>query len=482
MTEDAGLLELEQAMERLALSRAEVYRRIKEGALTPQKVEHRLRFDPDEVARYAGVLQEERDDLQQELDRWLQHFSEQTVPPTGAVEEGAAPSSDSTPPPQSEADKVAALGDLLLRYAAQSDAGDLHLDPVNDGTRMLLSLPGSVLEVARFGTDVSGRLGEWFKALGPLPAEGALGEALVQREVDGGPRQYRLAVIPTALGELVHLHDFATCAEGSLESLGYNEVQARSLRTTVGGHPGLLVVAGPPDQWGERHRLAMARELSADGRLVVSVEHRVHYRSELLVQLETGGEEGTFPVLWRRALDMRPDYLFLDEVRDVAEAGCLLEAVQAGVVVVSQVAASDGLAALRRLVELEVEGGVLAGALLAYSERVVLRRLCPACRQELAADELTTASLGPATGERVWQQGEGCGQCTSGWLGHVALFGLRQTDDPLCEWLAAGGHPPGPEPSPDGHSLAAALCGAARSGEIDVTAALAHFRRRPVAD
>ena len=478
MTEDATFMELEQAMERLALPRAEIYRRVKEGGLTAQKVEQRLRFDPDEVERYAGVLQHGREALHGELDRWLQHFAARTAAPTGAVD---GPGTDAAAPPESEADKVAALGELLLRHAAQADASDLYLDPVSDGSRLLLGLPGSVLEAARFGAAVSGPLREWFKAMGPPPPEGASREALVQRDVDGESRQYRLAVIPTALGELVHLHDFAMSARDDLESLGYTEAQARSLRATVGGHPGLFVVAGPPDTWGERHRLAMARELSAAGRLVVSIEHRVHYRSELLVQLECGTEEGSFPALWRRALDMRPDYIFLDEVRDEAEAGCLLEGVQAGAVVVSQVAASDALAALRRLVALEVEGGALSRALLACSERVVLRRLCPACRLEVRADESMAAAMGLTSGERVWQRGEGCDRCTSGWMGHVALFGLRRADGPLLEWLDAGGEATGPEPAADDLSLVASLRAAAQSGAIDVSAALAHFRPRPAA-
>jgi hypothetical protein len=44
------------------------------------------------------------------------------------------------------------------------------------------------------------------------------------------------------------------------------------------------------------------------------------------------------------------------------EATCLLEGVQAGVVVVCQVSALDGLAALRRLVALELDGVSLSGA------------------------------------------------------------------------------------------------------------------------
>lgn len=484
MTDEAGGLTLEQAMERLGLSRAEIYRRIVEGELKADKVEHQLRFQAEEVERYATVLRQERESLTEELDRWLAFFAGRAserdsadsgggLGPVGEAPRQAegmaeAPGGGPVPAPPSEAERVQALGELVLGDAARSETSDLYLDPVGDGARLLFAMETSVTEVARFSAALCGRLRDWLKGLGPVPAEGAAPEALVRREMDGSPRQYRLAVIPTALGELVHLHDFAACADGSLEDLGYAEGQARSLRASVGGQPGLLAVAGPPDHWGERHRLALARELSADGRLVVSVEHRIHYRSESLVQLETGSDAELFPALWRRALDMRPDCIFLDEVRNQVEAGCLLEGVQAGAVVVCQVSAPDACSALRRLVNLEVDVRALAWALLACSERLVLRRLCPTCRIPLPP--------GSAGHQGGFALGPGCSECVGGWLGSRMLFGLVPADEALAGWLVSGALPPGPETRCDELSLTGSLRAAVAAGEVDGAALTSRLR------
>jgi len=55
---------LDEAVERLGLSRAEIYRRVKDGALTGEKVDRRLRFHSVEIDRYAEVLSCERDLLE----------------------------------------------------------------------------------------------------------------------------------------------------------------------------------------------------------------------------------------------------------------------------------------------------------------------------------------------------------------------------------------------------------------------------------
>lgn len=448
-------------MERLELGRAEIYRRVKDGKLKAEKVERQLHFEATEVERYGGVVTEEGDALHAELDRWLTEFASSPEAagegPLETAEEGDA---------GTEADKVKALGELIVAEAARSGATDVYLDPVHEGARLLIAGVGSVREAARFGAAVAGPLREWLESLGALPEEGAIREALVQREVIGTPRQYRLAVVPTALGELVHLHDFASSVADGLEGLGYSEFQARWARQAVGGQPGLYVVAGPPDPWGERHRLAMARELSAAGRLVVSVEHRIHFHSELLVQLETGGDPEVFPGLWRRALDMRPDYLFVDEVRDKAEAACLLEGVQAGAVVICQVSATAAEAALRRLLALELDGGDIGRDLLGCCERRVLRALCPHCRVPLA-DGDAIARLGLTAGKQMWSAGSGCSRCVNGWQGHRAVFGLVPAAAPILSWLESGAESPAPQTPADELSLSAAVRAAALAGEVD---------------
>ena len=66
---------MDDAVARFGLTRAEIYRRVKDGAIAADKVDRRLCFREAEVARYAAVLDRERDLLARLLDRWLPWFA-----------------------------------------------------------------------------------------------------------------------------------------------------------------------------------------------------------------------------------------------------------------------------------------------------------------------------------------------------------------------------------------------------------------------
>ena len=224
--------------------------------------------------------------------------------------------------------------------------------------------------------------------------------------------------------------------------LGYSAEQAEALRGLLTGRPGLLLVAGAADLAGDRHRLALTREWTALGRLVVSLERRMHYRSELLVQLEFGKEGGLgFDAVAALALDMSPDVLLVDEVRDAAQAKALLEAVGAGALVVADIQAPSAVEALLQLVALGLSKDSLARMLLGVVERVAVRRLCPHCRtaRPMSADEAELLGVSPPA--EVHDKG-GCGVCADGFLGKRTLYALWIADDELRERIRTV-EPPG---------------------------------------
>ena len=65
------MLRLEEVMERLEMSRAEVYRTAKDGTLKPTKVDHVLQFDEEEVRQLGAKRKGERATFQEVLDHWL---------------------------------------------------------------------------------------------------------------------------------------------------------------------------------------------------------------------------------------------------------------------------------------------------------------------------------------------------------------------------------------------------------------------------
>lgn len=459
---------IDAAMERLSLSRAEIYRRVKEKLLKADKVDRRLRFSAEELQRYADVLAGERGALQEALTHWLASFAGRL---SGRLQEELPPAAEKT-----VAEQTAELGRRILLDALSREAIDLYLDPLHQGDRLLLGEEGQRREIARFPAPLAGQLKTWIKALAPLAqvAESGIHEGLGKYQYDGNACQFRLAVVPTLLGEHLHLHFYLDSAQTSLASLGYAPPQAAALSSLLAGRPGLLLIVGPADAAADRHRLELARQLGGDGRLIVSLERRIQYRAEDLIQLGLQDEQ-KFAPLWRAALGMSPDVLLFDQVDSPAQARALLEGVGSGAVVVAQMHAATALDGLGQLFRLEIDRPGLTRVLLGVVERAALRRLCSACRagRPLEPSEAEMLDTDPTTNISAART---CDQCGDGFSGRRYLCGLWPADDALTGWIRAADPQARPPAAPAELSLGYAARQAVLDGEVLLEEALPFLR------
>ena len=72
---EGGYVSLDEAVEKLDLSRPEIYRRVQDKTLKAEKIDRRLWFPPDEVSRYAGELEKDRRLLREVIGKWLSFFA-----------------------------------------------------------------------------------------------------------------------------------------------------------------------------------------------------------------------------------------------------------------------------------------------------------------------------------------------------------------------------------------------------------------------
>lgn len=456
MAEEKYTASIADAMERLGLNRAEVYHRVKDGALKAEKIDRRLHFTAAELERYAGVLAEERDAVAQELKRWLDTYADRLRQSGQSdLEEVDEKSVD---------EQIAELGHRLMVDGLSTGVQDLYLDPVDRGDRLIYGYGDRREEVGRFLPGLSDKLKTWIKKLAPLAGgdEVQIKEAVGQQVIEEETYQFRLTVVPTRGGEHIHLHFFRDYDGGGVDRLGYTTEQVDALRTLLSGRPGLLLIAGAGDLEAERHRLALAQELGAAGKLVVSLEHRVQYRSETLVQLDLGQPDGPgFEMLWQTAIGMRPDVVIVDDVRDQVQARALLEGVHSGAVVVAQVRATTGVAALKQLLSYEVNCEALARALTGLVERVSLRQLDPCGHAKRVLDQREAELLGVEVGKEVYTHHAG-----SGFVGRCTVYGLWQWDDKLATWICTVDEEPPTQAKDDKLALAWAVRQAVFEGKV----------------
>ena len=421
-------LTLDEVMQELDLGRAEVYRRVKDGDLAVEKTGRTMQFACEDVRKFKEAQRDKEMAFEGALGEQLDLFALR-------VQEEAAPAGEG-PPCDTDEEKVNALLDLILADGLRMGAEDIYLDPMEEEDRLLYRHQGKLEEIERFPSDLACALKDAVKGVAQYDEDTENPpEIVMAREIQGATRQIGIQVAPTLLGEHVHLHIFNPESVRGLRDVGYLPQQATVLRELLENRLGLLLMAGPADPLAERHRLGLVSELSGMGRLVVSLEHRAHCRSELLVQLRIGEEDGQdFAAIAKVALRMSPDVLIVDDVRTLAEAQTLAGAGSGGALVIAKIGASGAADAIRRLIDLELPCQTLAPVLLAVAERATLRRLCAACRVARAVREEEAALLRCAPTAEICER-KGCEICGDGFEGRRMIHGLRLVGSEMTQLL-----------------------------------------------
>lgn len=463
---------LAELSERLAMRPAEIYREIKDGNLKCSTIDSHTVFAESDITAFVEKRESLRSELAAELDRWLTDLSVSDTPAgtkdSPDSDSSAAPSGEMAPdtqenppaaqepekvkdqPSEEPAAKAGRLSDALLRHAFAHGVQDVYLDPVETGFRVMYRTERGLEERGRF-TPRSGELiRQALKTkLGkPDPVSQPV-EAL--SKIDHADRKIQIQglIAPTLLGEHVHLRFRDPLAVDDLAGLGYMPEQADAVRKVLDGRNGILLVSGAADPFAGRHRLGLADMLAAGNRLVVSLEHRVHFKSEILVQLTLSNEAGVdFSNQMAAALAMSPDVIFMDDIRNADEARGLFDAVAAGVLVVAQMRSPGNVESLLRLIEFGISKSILAKDLLGLIARRRFRRICPDCagRRPLNAAENEMLRAAPDATIAVPRD---CPHCRQGfrdrrvlqdvWLNHAELAALIAAIEPPAEALRAWG-------------------------------------------
>jgi type II secretory ATPase GspE/PulE/Tfp pilus assembly ATPase PilB-like protein len=274
-----------------------------------------------------------------------------------------------------------AVVERLLLSARALGASDLHLDPTEEGVRVVARRDGVLEELETLPADLGPRLVGRLKALADLLAyrTDVPQEGRVAPERSGVGVELRVATFPTLLGERVALRfDAPDGTPTDLHALGLSKATESALRASMEQPDGVVLLTGPSGSGKTTTLYACLHHLVAQAvpRSLFTLEDPIERRVRGVTQTQVnGGSELTFARALRSLLRQDPDVILVGEIRDRETAAIALEAGLTGHLVASTVHAGTCPQVYTRLLEMGVEPFVATTAIRGVLSQRLLRRV-----------------------------------------------------------------------------------------------------------
>ena len=341
------------------------------------------------------------------------------------------------------------LFSALVAAAAEKKASDIHIDPQASTTVVRLRVDGILRDLIMVPLQMQESLVSRIKILANMdiaerraPQDGRIMVRVGQNKLD-----LRVATLPTHYGEkvVIRLLD-PRSAQISLGDLGLSAEQLNVVTEALTNPQSMFLVTGPTGS-GKTTTLYAALNLIRSRTVnVITVEDPIEYMIEGINQVQVHTKAGrTFATCLRSILRQDPNVIMVGEIRDSETAEIALTAAQTGHMVLSTLHTNDSVAAIMRLIDLNVSPSLVAASMTAVIAQRLLRRLCD-CRDEAPipsqfAARLSAAGL-PGIGSRM-NVPVGCPKCDeTGYKGRVGVFELLLFNDQIRS-LVRSNAPPG---------------------------------------
>jgi len=343
---------------------------------------------------------------------------------------------------------IAKIVTTILEFAMRSRASDVHIEPLEDKTRVRYRIDGILHEKLLLPKSVQDAVVSRIKIVSNmkidekrLPQDGRFNFKSGGNEVD-----LRISSLPTVHGEKIVMRLLKKTAKvPTLPELGLRGRALRNLGTAVLVPHGIILITGPTGSGKTTTLYALLNRINTPRVNIMTLEDPVEYMMEGINQVQTNPKAGLdFASGLRSFLRQDPNIIMVGEIRDKETAELAVQASLTGHLVFSTLHTNSAAGALPRLLDMEAEPFLLASSMTCVVAQRVARRICPSCiklvKQEAKVVEDFKKVLGnifDAWGsqkkklggtkfdgkELHLMQGAGCDKCNgTGYLGRIGIY------------------------------------------------------------
>ena len=335
---------------------------------------------------------------------------------------------------------------LVLQQAVRAQASDIHFEPFEEEFKIRYRVDGALYEMSPPPKSLALAVISRIKVIADLniaehriPQDGR-----IKMTIEGRPVDLRVSTLPTQFGESVVLRVLDKSAVNlDLDNLGLPEPVKTGIRDAVRRPNGIFIVTGPTGSGKTTTLYSALREVNEIETKLLTAEDPVEYELEGIMQVPVNHQVGLdFARALRAFLRQDPDKIMVGEIRDIETARIAVQASLTGHVVLSTLHTNDAPGAITRLIDMGLEPFLLSASLEFVLAQRLVRKICPACKQEFEPKKDVLAELdlkAEEIGERKFYFGAGCEECSNaGYRGRTGLFEMIKVTDAFREMINSG--------------------------------------------
>lgn len=285
----------------------------------------------------------------------------------------------------------------LLAGAVKLGASDIHFQPQEKEALIRFRIDGVLQRVSTLSKEIYDQVSQQIKYDGgmkinvdDLPQDGRYSFMLNDRKID-----LRVSSIPSEFGDNIVIRILDSGKKFvSFEELGFGERHLEMLREAYKMRHGMILITGPTGSGKTTTMYSLLKEFNTPDRKIITLENPIEYHLHRIVQSQIVEDKGyTFDKALESVLRQDPDVVMVGEIRNKVVAKTALQAALTGHVVLSTIHTNSAIEAIPRLLNMDVDGFMVAPAIdLIVAQRLV-RTVCPNCKKEEKVSDKTRAYL-----------------------------------------------------------------------------------------
>lgn len=344
---------------------------------------------------------------------------------------------------------IAKIVATVLEFAVKSRASDIHIEPLEDHTRVRYRIDGILQEKLVLPKKTHDAVVSRVKILAELkiderrvPQDGRFTFKVEDQEVD-----LRVSTLPTVDGEKIVMRLLRKSSNvPTLAELGFRGMALKNIEDSIKVPHGIVLITGPTGSGKTTTLYSILHALNTPKVNIVTLEDPVEYQIDGVNQVQINPKAGlTFATGLRSFLRQDPNIIMVGEIRDNETADLAIQASLTGHLVFATLHTNSAAGALPRLLDMQAEPFLLASSMTCVLAQRVLRQVCSSCKEAYTPDAATVTELkrvlGPIYDTYVQKnngsvpklyRGRKCEVCgDSGYKGRLGIFEVLKINEKI---------------------------------------------------